>query len=499
MHNKLYQLFISRLDGDWVCSQSYQDKVFKLVQKGIGGFIVFGGEINEIKAFIEKIQSISETPLFIASDIERGVGQQIKGCTYFPCQMAVRAAIKRDRPEDVSLLRDAIRAIAHEAVDVGINMPLIPVLDVNQNPNNPIICTRAFSDNPQDVAWFGRAYIKALEGSGLISCAKHFPGHGDTAVDSHISLPTITKSYKDLMAIDIMPFVKAIEVGVSSIMVGHLHIPALDSRPSTLSEKIIKGLLREELGFDGLIITDALNMSALKDIDNLPARCLKAGVDILLHPVDTDRAVDELATALGSGEVDEVCIERAVDRILKVKGRLPHIHHSLQAGRLASWLVDYHHHKGLSTRITNMAITLVKQRPDILPVRDGTVVLAGEGRFYKPSLWKGHFRDASAINDVKRDSTLDRITLFAIFSEVSAWKGGSGIGDDVRQRITELIKRAKGSIVISFGSPYILPHFKTADMLIAAYETTEEAQGAVIRCLKGEMRFKGELPVKLNL
>lgn len=146
-----------------------------------------------------------------------------------------------------------------------------------------------------------------------------------------------------------------------------------------------------------------------------------------------------------------------------------------------------------------MAITLVKQRPGILPVRDETVVLAGEERFYKPSLWKGHFRDASAINEVKRDSTLDGTTVFAIFSEVSAWKGSSGIGDDVRQRITELITRAKRSIVISFGSPYILSHFKEADMLISAYEATEESQKAVIRCLKGEMRFKGELPVKLNL
>jgi len=505
VQNQLYQLFISRLDGERVNSSSYQEKVFELVRKGIGGFIVFGGERDEIKAFIDKIQSTSEVPLFIASDIERGVGQQIKGYTEFPCQMAVRAAIKRDRPEDISLLRKAIRSIAHEAIDVGINMPLIPVLDVNQNPMNPIICTRAFSDNPEDVAWFGREYIRALEGSGLISCAKHFPGHGDTSIDSHISMPVITKSYKDLMDIDVMQFVKAIEVGVSSIMVGHLQVHTLDSRPASLSEKVIKSLLREELGFDGLIITDALNMSAIKDIDNLPAKCLKAGVDILLHPVDTDVAVNELATAISLGEVDEVCIDRAVARILKVKSRLPHIE------RVA---VDYHRHKALSTHITNISITLVKHKAGMIPVTDGKVVFAGKYKFYEPSLWKGYFRDVSTIHDVRQDDPLEGITIFVIFSEVGAWKGSSGIGDEERRKIRGLIKqvpegpapslirglnrgRAKGSIVISFGSPYILSHFKEADILISAYEPTKNAQRAAIRCLKGEMDFKGQTPVKL--
>jgi len=174
---RLYQLIISRLDGDKIYSQSYQEAIFDLVHKGIGGFIIFGGEKDEIKAFIEKIQSISAPPLIIASDIERGVGQQIKGCTVFPCQMAVSAAINKNRPEDIDILREAVKAIAHESIDAGINLPLIPVLDVNQNPDNPIICTRAFSDDPEDVLWFGMEYIKTLEGSGLISCAKHFSGH----------------------------------------------------------------------------------------------------------------------------------------------------------------------------------------------------------------------------------------------------------------------------------------------------------------------------------
>lgn len=554
MQKNLYQLFISRLDGEKLSSLPYQEKIFELVRKGIGGFIVFGGEREEIKAFIDKLQAIADVPLFIASDIERGVGQQIKGYTEFPCQMAVRAAIKKAKGtvadlrvtpllppfnkggmkgglesglSPLKLLHDMIKAIASEAIDAGINMPLIPVLDVNQRPDNPIICTRAFSDNPEDVSWFGSAYIKALEGSGLISCAKHFPGHGDTSIDSHISLPVISKSYKELMDTDIMPFAEAIKAGVSSIMTGHLLAPSIDSMPASLSEKMIKGLLREQLGFEGLVITDALNMSALKDIDNIHAKCIKAGVDILLHPADTDTAVRELENTLKTKEIDEASIDMAVERILKVKAKLSK---NSRVGFVHQ--INYIHNRNLSTIITDMSITLVKgadmlptlHRSGTGPITDAHVVLAGADKFHEPSLWREHFRNVYKISNFspsplssplwgeeanksplpsgERERVrgfLDKPIVFAIFTEVSAWKGSSGIGDKEKQKIYALMGRTKKSIVISFGSPYILSHFKDADVLIAAYGTNETFQKAVIKGLKGEMEFKGELPLKLNL
>ncbi len=481
--NRFYQIIVSRLDGDNIHSQAYQERILELVNKGIGGFILFGGERDELKSFIDKIQSLSEIPLFIASDIERGVGQQIKGSTLFPCQMAVRAAIHRDRAEDVTILREAIKAIADEAIDVGINMPLIPVLDVNQNPSNPIICTRAFSDNPEDVSWFGSEYIRGLEDSGLLSCAKHFPGHGDTSIDSHISLPTITKSYKDLMRTDILPFREAIRTGVGCIMVGHLRIPALGSMPASLSKKVIKEYLRKELGFEGLVLTDALNMAALMGIDHVPARCINAGVDVLLHPEDPDLSVKELLSAIKAKVIDEGCIHAAIDRILKVKSGLQQIR------RVE---VDYHSHNILSKQITDRSITLAKHTSGILPIADGSrarVVLAGVNRFYEPSLWEGHFKNIFEWDDT--------IVLLAIFTETAAWKGSSGIEDEERLRVVELIRKAKRSIVISFGSPYVLRYFKEADVLIAAYEANEQAQEAVIRCLRGEMEFRGQMPVKV--
>jgi beta-glucosidase-like glycosyl hydrolase len=176
----VYQVIISRLEGARISELEYRQRQIELVEKGIGGFILFGGVREEIKPFITELQSLSRIPLLIAADIERGAGQQVRGMTSFPSQMAFAAAIIRDKGEYLDLLRQAIEAIAAEARDIGINMPLIPVLDVNRNPDNPIICTRAFSDDPELTGWFGSRYIEILESKGLISCAKHFPGHGDT-------------------------------------------------------------------------------------------------------------------------------------------------------------------------------------------------------------------------------------------------------------------------------------------------------------------------------
>lgn len=515
---KLYQLIISRLNGYDIRSRGYREEIYKLVEKGIGGFIIFGGRKDGIKNFIQKIQSFSEIPLFIASDVECGVGKQIEDATLFPCQMAMTAAIDKEDPGNIVLLQNALKAVSCESIDVGINMPLIPVLDVNQNPDNPIICTRAFSDNPEDVAWFGSLYIKELEGAGLISCAKHFPGHGDTNVDSHISLPVITKSLEDLMKIDLVPFIEAVKAGVSSIMVGHLSVQAIDLKPASLSKKVVTNLLRKEIGFKGLILTDALNMKALKSFENVSIECIKAGADILLHPEDADETVEELKWAMKNNILSKEEIDNAVNRILKRKDRLQNITTPLcpplVRGELKGGEVDYHSHKVLSAHITDMSITLLKNTEGILPISDEDevhVVLAGENKFFASSPLKDYFKNVSTIPSPiplprgegargrVKDVFSKQIVLFAIFTSIAAVKGSSGISENEKNQINELIRRCKKSIIVSFGCPYVLRFFKDADVLIAAYETTEQAQRVVIRCLKGERGFQGRLPVKLNV
>jgi len=500
LEKKLYQLIISRLDGNKIHSEFYREKMLQLVEKNIGGFIIFGGQRYEIKNFVNQIQSVANTPLFIASDVECGVGQQIFDTTLFPCQMAMAAAIDKNRKEDISILESALKALARELIDVGINMPLIPVLDVNQNPDNPIICTRAFSDNPDEVAWFGTKYIRLLEESGLLSCAKHFPGHGDTATDSHLGLPVITKSLEELSTTDLIPFRKAVEAGVSSVMMGHLVIPALDSKPASLSEKIITDLLRKEFGFKGLVLSDALNMKALKDFEDVSTQCMRAGADIILHPIDADLTVKELFSAVESGTLPEEQIDVALNRILKAKAKIQNKAIPFLKGDLKSGGVDYQNHRIISSQITAMSITLLKS-VNSLPTLDPEktrVVLAGENKFFESSPLMFFLKNVSTIPSPVQHRFSEPTVLFAIFTSVAAWKGSAGIDEEQRNQIVELVKMAKTSIVISFGCPYVLRYFKKADILIAAYEATEQTQMSVIKCLQGEIEFKGRLPVQIN-
>ena len=486
-----YQFVISRLDGNRIRDNAYRQSMMDLTNKGIGGFIVFGGERNEVRSFIHQLQSFADTPLFIASDIERGVGQQVKNTTIFPTQMAVAAAIDKYRPQDVALLEQVLKAISNEAKNVGINMPLIPVLDVNQNPKNPIICTRAFSDDPEVVTWFGTRYIRVLEAEGLVSCAKHFPGHGDTSVDSHISLPVLTKSLKALMDVDVMPFEHAIRTGVSSIMIGHLSIPSIDARPASVSKEIITGLLRSRLGFNGLIITDALNMSALREIKDLASECINAGADILLHPVDVAVTVKELSSALRSGKLDRQALDVSLNRILKIKERL-----------IRNTITEFDHveHQRLSSQIFEKSITMVKNTEGILPISESSqlqLIFAGDDKYFDASPLKKFFKNASPIS--KEISVQDKLVVFSVFTSISAWRGSSGIENTEKHRIDSLIRQAKHSVMLSFGSPYLLNDFQHADVLIAAYDVAEEAQNAAIRCLKGEVDFMGHDPLTLRI
>jgi len=491
---KIYQLIIGRLDGDRLGDVRYEETIRELVRRGIGGFIIFGGFKETVRNFLRTLGPIPDIPLFIAADVERGVGQQIQGGTVFPCQMAVAAALDLRNPEETIMLERALTAIARELKYVGINMPLIPVLDVNQNPDNPIICTRAFSDNHETVASFGAHCIRTLEREGLLSCAKHFPGHGDTAIDSHIQLPVISKSRDELMAVDILPFREAIRAEVSSVMIGHLTIPVFENRPASLSRQVVTSLLREDLGFGGLVMTDALNMNALKGFGNIPAQCINAGVDILLHPSDPDHTVEEVLHAIETGDISEALIDSAITRILMRKKNIQE--HSVPA-------IDCSSHKMLASQIAEMSITLVKDTPGALPLSDRervSVLLCGDASFFPASPLQNICRRVTTLPQAAgmQEQFHDTVIVFAVFTSVAAWKGNSGIPEDEITLIKQLAQRAKHSLILSFGSPYVLRYFKDADVLIAAYEGTEQAQHAVVKCLEGRSEFSGRLPVTFS-
>ena len=298
LDEKIGQMFVIRISGNFYNNSNYKYKNIKnlITNYKVGGLIMFYGDIHGAFHNINLFQNWSETPLLIGSDYERGVGQWMDGGTLFPSNMAIAAT-----GDTLNAYKQG-NVIAKEAKALGVHMIFAPVLDVNNNPKNPIINLRAYSDSPDIVSEYGRNFIRGVEEKGVFACAKHFPGHGNTDTDSHSSLPTINTSIDDFYNNEIAPFRSAVKDNVRLIMIGHLVVPSYDSsgKPATHSKKITTTLLKEELGFNGVVITDAMEMGALSsNISNEESvlRAIEAGADIILLPIDTPNAIKSVKNA----------------------------------------------------------------------------------------------------------------------------------------------------------------------------------------------------------
>jgi beta-glucosidase-like glycosyl hydrolase len=488
MYNRknIAQLIIARLDGSDITRKF--DYYRKLTCKGIGGFIIFGGRLKEVRDGIRELQREADIPLFISSDLERGLGQHIEGGTLFPPAMAFAKAVDYRNKDDIRLLRDAIDIMALEAKAVGINIIFAPVVDVNTNPQNPIICTRAFSDNPRSVAWFGREFIQGIQKHGLIACAKHFPGHGDTTKDSHRELPVVKADMTRLRRVELYPFKEVINAGVRMVMAGHLKVNAIDPKyPASLSEKTLKGFLRKKMGFDGLITTDAMNMEAVSKIagGSCAKACLmalNAGADILLHPDNPDEVIDYLSSQPAKMMPE---VERALERILKVKQNLI----NSKSKPLSIRSIGSKPNHNIVGELIRKSLGKVKngisleEELAILIIDDDN---AQSGKTFLRKI-KSRFRKVKIIyvdNKSKPDtqSILNaikgRTLMAAVFSKVSAWKGRSGISNELKALLKKVVKASSRSIIAGFCSPYILQEIK-ADEVINAYSDSAQAQEIV--------------------
>lgn len=291
-----YGHIVPRLDGNTI--EREMDRYLSLVRNGIAGFIVFGGEIEELRTCICRLQEEAEIPLIMASDLEQGLGQQVRGGTLFPPARAITAAVLEEGRCDSELVRRVFSCYAKEALYAGINTILAPVVDINTNPDNPIIAARSFGEDRETVSEMARMMIEVFREHGIRSCAKHFPGHGDTSIDSHLSLPVLNKSLAEMEKCELYPFREAVDAGVDAIMLAHMAVPSMDSSgtPVSISEEATD-YIRNVLKFDGIIMTDALDMGGLSGIGEERAGldALDAGVDILLHPSDAGRLASFLS------------------------------------------------------------------------------------------------------------------------------------------------------------------------------------------------------------
>jgi beta-glucosidase len=302
-------------------------KLQYLIQEvGVGGIILLGGSAAEVALKNQQMQSWAEIPLLICADIEEGIGQRFSGATWFAPPMALSGVAQQDLAKATTLAEQMGATIAAEAIAIGINWILTPTVDVNNNPNNPVINVRAFGETPEIVSALTSAYIRGAQKFPVLTTAKHFPGHGDTAIDSHLDLPVIPHAIAHLETVELAPFKRAIATGVDSVMSAHLNVPALDpNHPTTFSRKVMTDLLRGQMGFDGLVVTDALVMGAIVDrYGNAEAavQSVEAGVDVLMMPSDAVGAITAICAAVEAGRLSRSQIEASVQRIWAAKAKV---------------------------------------------------------------------------------------------------------------------------------------------------------------------------------
>ena len=521
LRREVAQMVMPRIDGARLEDARYLDQIKALVQDGIGGFILFGGTVEQTPRRLQELQGLAGVPLLISSDVERGLGQQLAGGTVFPNQRAVSSAINRRMKKDVELLDAMLDIVRTETRAAGIHAVFSPVVDVNNNPDNPIICTRAFGDEPEIVEWFGSRYITRLQKSRgtrgrleLLACAKHFPGHGDTDQDSHSVLPVIRASRARLNRVELPPFRKAVKDGVGMVMVAHLLVPALDpENPTTFSKKTITALLREGMEFDGLIVSDALDMGALArtcSSEEIAVRAVEAGIDILLHPRDATATIDAVVSAVNQGRLTGQRISESVERIMAAKTRLGLFDKTVRK----TVRIDYQKHRLIARKIGQKALRIIAGDKKMFPLpHDGGVACfildddnnRGSGDAFVHAM-RARCKHILAMvmtsgSEIPESLVLDGIrasefVVMAIYSRISAAKGHSGIDDRLREvavKFLKVVKSEKGkSIVISFDSPYLLDHFRDADVRIAAYDRMDEIQQAVAELLVVE-ELKGRV------
>ncbi|RFT15569.1 MAG: Beta-hexosaminidase, GH3 family [Candidatus Saccharicenans subterraneus] len=519
LDEKIGQLVVARYTGEFFNYDSpYLKNLEELVGKyHLGGLILFGGEALETAYFTNHFQKLAKVPLLIASDLERGAGNQVTGATLFPPLMALGAA------DSEELAYEMGRITAIEGRALGIHMTYAPVVDVNINPDNPIINTRSVGEDPEQVARITRAFIRGCQGHGMMATAKHFPGHGDTDQDSHSLLPVIKADQERLKKVELYPFQAAIEAGVESIMTAHLYIPALEPEeglPATLSPRIMTDLLRKQMGFKGLIVTDALEMRGITGYfgdEEAALRALKAGVDLLLLPLDPARVIERLKQAVKSGELPLSRVEESLRRVLLAKTRLGlHRQRYVSLERLPL-LLGKQEFREIARKTFSSAITLVKNEGNLLPVRkDKKVVLVSlssdPGDYYAgrrlatelagrlPGL-RVFYADGDTGRE-KLDEALPAasqadLVVAALFSSLRSGKGTVDL-EPVQAEFIRKLKVAGARVVaLSFGSPYFLRHFPEVDGYLCLYRNTPETQELAAMALAGEIRLSGRLPVSL--
>ncbi|RKN85588.1 beta-N-acetylhexosaminidase [Paenibacillus ginsengarvi] len=494
-------------------------------ERHIGGVILFARNVRDVRqvaALNANLQRIALeaglSPLTIAIDQEGGmVARLTEGVALMPGNMAIAAG------GEAQAAYDAARVTGDELRALGVNLNYAPVLDVNVNLNNPVIGVRSYGESPELVAGYGVQAVRGLQEAAVSATAKHFPGHGDTDVDSHLDLPTIAHGRERIYGVELVPFRRAIEAGIDAIMSSHIYFPAFEAEklPVTLSRSVLTGLLREELGFDGVIMTDCMEMKAIADHYGTVAAAVmavEAGADCVLisHRHDLQEgAIEAIAAAVEAGRISEARIDESVTRLLAMKRKRGVTAESVTtAASEAFRRVGSREHRDIAQRISEAGVTLVKAEADALPLRrERTLVvsvLASAVSEVDESVdlpvTLGQAIAALGVPVEERTVALDRVgdeaeelvRSAAGFAQVVVGTYNASFRPDQSALIRSMLEAGVQPVVVALRNPYDISAFPEVPAYVAAYESRPLALQSAAKVLAGQIEAKGRTPVTIS-
>jgi len=515
LDEKIGQLFGIRAHSD--LGRDHINSVKAQIKKyHVGGLCFFQGSPEKQAELTNEYQRLSNVPLMISIDGEWGLGMRFpKNTISYPRQLMLGAI------QDNNLIYEMGVEVAAEMKRVGIHMNFAPVVDVNNNPDNPVINNRSFGENPLKVSAKSYAYMKGMQDGGILTCAKHFPGHGDTSVDSHYDLPVIAHDRARLDSVELMPFQQLINQGVDGIMVAHLSVPALDdavNRPTTLSKKVVTDLMKEEMGFDGLVFTDAMEMKGLTKFfknGRAEVEAIKAGNDVILLPASMDQAFTEVRKAVDSGEISISRIEESCRKILASKFDLGLLYTPIVAD-VKQIISDINSPQAISLRskLVQKSMTIVKNEQSVFPMKnakDKKALTVSIGTTSKSAFQTrvGSFVTADHVymsHDKVPSQQASIITksasydyVFISIENMSKYSSKNfGLNEATIQLINTLAALDTKVVLTVFGSPYSLKYFGNVPNVLMAYEDDDQTQNIAAHAIFGVFEVNGVLPVSVN-
>jgi len=520
LREKIGQMMMMSFSGEFnnFGSDKFAETRRRIEKLNVGGFTLFRGEANSIAALTNEAQRLAKIPLFFSADYERGLRMQLRTGTPFTTNMGVAAAGDRE-----AIYRQG-KIICEEMRAIGANWLFAPVADVNNNPDNPVINIRSFGADPKTVGEFVAAEVRGVREAGCLATLKHFPGHGDTATDSHIGLSTISADAAKLNSVELVPFRAAILGGVDSVMTAHLAVPNVtgDNLPASLNPKISTDLLRKDLKFQGIITTDSMEMGAItKNYPNggSAVMAIKAGADLVLFPPDVDAAIAAVEAAVTSGDVSEKRIDESVRRLLAAKYRLGLTKNRFVDLAKVNESVEKPVNVAEANRTAEKSITLLRNAGKIFPLTKETaaktlfVVIAAdddqtEGAALVPEIQK-RFSNAKfarldprstveeyakVLNDAKNYESV----ILAPFVKRAAAKGTVALPENQVAFVKQMLAlKQEKAAVIAFGNPYMIRQFPEAQNYAVTYAIEDVAQTAAARVMFAEVPFQGHLPINI--